>query len=97
MAWYVISYDLRREISSHDYQLLYQALSSAVEYCWPLESIWIVETELKPSEIITRLMSANILDDNDGIVVLEITGVGNYRRVVNKQTADWLDTHLTRL
>jgi hypothetical protein len=96
MAWYVISYDLRREISSHDYKLLYQALSSAVDYCWPLESIWIVETALKPSEIITRLMSANILDDNDGIVVLEITGVGNYRRVFNEQTANWLDTHLTR-
>lgn len=97
MAWYVVSYDLRRELSSRDWGLLYDALRSASDYCWPLQSIWIVETALKPSEVIRRLVAACVLDDNDGVIVLEITGVGDFRRVVNQQTADWLNTHLTFL
>lgn len=94
MAWYILSYDLRRELSSNDWKLLHDALKSASDYCWPLQSVWIVETPLKPSEVINRLMNASVLDDNDGIVVLELTGVGNFRRVVNQQCADWLQSHL---
>jgi hypothetical protein len=97
MAHYVVSYDLRRELTRQDYDALYKTLSSAVDYCWPLQSIWIVETALLPSQIIAVLLNAGILDDNDGVIVLEITGVGNYRRVVNHQTADWLDARLTKL
>ena len=96
MAWYVLSYDLRREISSADYQRLFDALRSAVDFCKPLQSVWIIETPLLPSDIITILVNTGILDDNDGIVVLEITGVGNYRRVINGEVADWLDSHLTK-
>lgn len=96
MAWYVVSYDLRREISSDDWRKLYAALKSAVDYCWPLESIWIIETPFKPSEVINILLGFGILDDNDGIIVLEITGVGNFRRVVNQETAAWLNSHLAR-
>lgn len=96
MAWYVVSYDLRRELSKNDYLRLYNALKTAVDFCWPLESIWIIETPLLPSEVINTLLGFNILDDNDGVVVLEITGVGNYRRVVNAQVAGWLEAHLTK-
>jgi hypothetical protein len=97
MAWYAVSYDLRREISKEDHDALYVALKSAVDYCWPLESFWIIETPLKPSEVMNVLIGHGILDDNDGIVVLEITGVGNFRRVVNEQTAEWMRNHITRL
>lgn len=97
MAWYALSYDLRREINSEDWKQLYEALKTSVDYCWPLQSFWIIETPLKPSEIITVLLGFGILDDNDGIVVLEITGVGDFRRVVNEQTAEWLRTHIKRL
>ena len=95
MGWYALSYDLRREISNEDYLALYNALKGAVDYCWPLESVWIIETPLNPSQIIETLLGFGILDDNDGIVVLEITGVGNFRRVVNQDTAAWLNSHLT--
>lgn len=96
MAWYVVSYDLRREVSRRDWYNLYSALKGAVDYCWPLESIWIIETPRKPSEVINILVSTGILDDNDGILVLEITGVGNYRRVINQDVAQWLDGHLDK-
>ncbi|MBO6864071.1 MAG: hypothetical protein JJ878_15645 [Alphaproteobacteria bacterium] len=97
MAWYVVSYDLRREISSEDYRALYDTLSGAVDFCWPLESVWIVETPRKPSEVIDILVRAGILDDNDGIIVLEITGYGDFRRVKDAQTAEWLNSHITRV
>jgi len=96
LSWYVVSYDLRREVSSEDYKKLYSTLSGAVDFCWPLESIWIIETPRKPSEVIEILMSAAILDDDDGIIVLEITGIGNFRRVKDAQTAQWLNSHITR-
>jgi hypothetical protein len=32
------------------------------------------------------------IDDDDGIVVLEITGVGDFRRVRDQEIADWLNT-----
>jgi uncharacterized protein YutE (UPF0331/DUF86 family) len=96
MAWYVVSYDLRRELTAADYLRLFDRLQTAVDYCKPLQSIWIIETPRAPSEIINILQSAGVLDDNDGIIVLEITGVGNYRRVINHEVADWLDAHLTK-
>lgn len=96
MTWYVVSYDLRRELSRQDWSILHDALKSAVDYCWPLQSVWIIETPRKPSEVIAILLTVGVLDDNDGIIVLEITGVGNYRRVVNQQVANWLDSHLIK-
>ena len=97
MAWYVVSYDLRREINTADYKRLYEVLSGAVDFCWPLESVWIVETPRAPSEVINILVGSEILDDNDGIIVLEITGKGDFRRVKDKTTANWLNTHITRV
>lgn len=96
MAWYVVSYDLRRELSAADYARLFDTLRSAVDFCKPLQSIWIIETPLAPSEVISILYNAGVLDDNDGIIVLEITGVGSFRRVINQEVADWLNTHLTK-
>ena len=95
MSWYVLSYDLRRELSSEDWTKLHASLKTAVDYCWPLQSVWVIETPRKPSEIINILLSVGVLDDNDGIVVLEVTGIGNYRRVVNQEAANWLDNHIT--
>jgi hypothetical protein len=97
LAWYALSYDLRRELSVEDWKRLHAALKHSVDYCWPLQSMWIIETPRKPSEIIQILLNAGVLDDNDGVIVLEITGVGDYRRVHDHQTADWLDSHLRKL
>lgn len=96
MAWYVVSYDLRREMSREGYDRLYLALKSAADFCWPLESLWIVETPLAPSAVIAALLRVGALDDNDGIVVLEITGKGDFRRVVNQEVVDWLNRKVTR-
>lgn len=96
MAWYVVSYDLRREVTSEDYTRMHEALRTAADFCWPLESFWIIESDRTPSGVIQVLLDRSVLDDNDGVVVLEITGVGDFRRVVNQQTAHWLNARITR-
>jgi len=97
LSWFVVTYDLRQEITATDYNRLYKVLAGAVEFCWPLESVWIIETPRKPSEVISILKDSSILDDNDGIIVLEITGVGDFERVRNTETANWLREHITRV
>jgi hypothetical protein len=95
MAWYVVSYDLRREVTSEDYELMHAALKTAADFCWPLESFWVIETPRTPTQVIEFLLAHGGLDDNDGVVVLEITGFGAFRRVANQATADWLTQRIT--
>ncbi len=97
MTWYAVSYDLRKEYKSEAWERVGNALRTATDWCTPLYSFWIVETGLTPSAIISTLLNSGTIDDNDGIVVLEITGNGNYRRVADEAAADWLDGHITRL
>lgn len=96
MAWYVVSYDLRRETSVEDYQRVHDALRTAVSYCSPLLSFWIIQTPLSPHGVIEELLRMGAIDDNDGIVVLEITGIGDFRRLEHQEAIAWLNTHLTR-
>lgn len=96
MSWYAVSYDLRKEYSAEAWKRVGDALRTALDWCTPLYSFWIVQTSLSPSGVISTLLEVGAIDDNDGVVVLEITGVGNYRRVADAEVANWLDTHLTR-
>lgn len=96
MAWYAVSYDLRKEYTSEAWERVGNALRTALDWCTPLYSFWIVQTELAPSAVISVLLNSGAIDDNDGIIVLEITGVGNYRRVADQTVANWLDGHLTK-
>ena len=95
MAWYAVSYDLRKEFSSEAWARIGDALRTAYDWCTPLYSFWIVQSGLPPSAIINGLLNSGAIDDNDGIIVLEITGKGNYRRVTDQVAANWLNSHLT--
>jgi hypothetical protein len=96
MAWYVVSYDLRREVTQADWYRLYTTLQGAVDFCWPLQSFWIIETPRTPRGVIEVLVANGAIDGDDGVVVLEITGVGDFRMVKSKETADWLNQKITR-
>lgn len=96
MAWYVVSYDLRTEQTVDSYNRMFDALQTAADWCRPLFSFWIIETPRPPSEIISILRNVGALDDNDGIVVLEITGVGDFRRVIGSEVATWLNQRIVR-
>lgn len=96
MAWYAVSYDLRKEFSPEAWERIGKALRSAFDWCTPLYSFWIIKTGLAPSGVINTLLHIGAIDDNDGIVVLEITGKGDFRRVKDQDCVDWLNGHLTR-
>lgn len=95
MTWYAVNYDLRKEYESEAWERLGNALRTAFDWCTPLYSFWIIETGLAPSGVINTLLNVGAIDDNDGIVVLEITGKGDFRRVKDQKCADWLNSHLT--
>lgn len=96
MAWYVVSYDLRKNIERADYERVHAALRTAMDFCWPLLSFWIIETHLSPRGVIQKLLDIGAIDDNDGIVVLEVTGVGDFRRLDSQDAINWLNNKLTR-
>ena len=96
MKWYVVSYDLRTNTEREDYVRIHNALRTGMDFCWPLLSFWIIQTPLSPRGVINALLDARAIDDNDGIVVLEITGVGDFRRLESQDAIDWLNTRLTR-
>lgn len=96
MAWYVVSYDLRKDTSLEAYNRVFAALKTATDWCRPLLSFWIIETPRPPSEVIAVLRDVRAIDEDDGIVVLEITGVGDFRRVADAEVAAWLNQRLTR-
>lgn len=97
MTWYVVSYDLRREVTSADYERMFSALKSATDWCRALFSFWIIETPRTPTEVIHILRTVGALDENDGVVVLEITGRGDFRRVLDQDVVNWLTQRITRV
>ncbi len=97
MAWYVVSYDLRHKVTAESYDRVFAALKSATDWCRPLFSFWIIETPRSPSGIISGLRNVGAIDEHDGIVVLEITGLGDFRRVLDEDVAAWLNKRITRV
>lgn len=89
MPWYVVSYDLRGNESQEAYERIGAALQSATDWCKPLFSHWIVHTTLGATEIMNRLFSSGAIDDDDGVVVLETTMRGQYRRI-GSPAVEWL-------
>lgn len=96
LRYYVVSYDLRGEVGPQDYIRLSDALRTAPEFCRALLSFWIVGTSLSPSEIVTNLRAGLFVDPTDGIVVLEITGRGDYFGIAHPAALQWLQARITR-
>lgn len=96
MRLYVVSYDLRDNETMDAYDRIFRALQTAADWCRPLFSFWIIETPRTPREVISFLRNVGAIDENDGIVVLEITGLGDYRRVIDADVAAWLNQRITR-
>jgi len=89
MGWYVVSYDLRGNESREAYERIGAALSSAADWCKPLFSHWIIQTTLTPTQILDILFRAGAIDDDDGLVVLETTMRGQFRRI-ESPALEWL-------
>ncbi|MBX9864663.1 MAG: hypothetical protein K2Y42_18140 [Hyphomicrobium sp.] len=97
MHRYVVSYDLRDDETIDAYDRIFAALQTAADWCRPLFSFWIIETPRTPTEVIAYLREVGAIDENDGIVVLEITNVGAYRRVIDADVAAWLNARIVEV
>jgi hypothetical protein len=95
IRYYVVSYDLRQPVGAQDYILLANALRTAPDFCRALYSFWIVGTNLSPGKIIDNLVIANLIQPRDSIIVLEITGKGDFFGAQPTEIADWLRNKLT--
>jgi hypothetical protein len=97
MAWYVVSYDLRKDTSKAAYDRIEAALRTATDWCKPLFSHWIIETKLTPRQIITELLRVGAIDDDDGIVILQTDLSGDFRRVsAAKNVVEWMRARINR-
>ncbi len=94
MPWYVVSYDLRGNESEEAYKRIGDALSSASDWCKPLFSHWIIESPFTASQVLERLFRAGAIDDDDGLVVLETTMRGQFRRI-QSPALEWLRERVT--
>lgn len=94
MGVYLVSYDLRKERSAEDYARIHGILRTAGTFCWALHSVWIIETPLQPSGVIEVLVKSGAVDDNDGLLVVEMTGRASWRRVASPEIAQWLEANL---
>jgi|CXWL01.1.fsa_nt_gi hypothetical protein len=101
MGLYVVSYDLRGvHRPAEDYARIFEYLKSSGTWCRPLDSFWLVKTTDTPQQVIDKAYAAGVVAENDGLVVLELTGKGAWRRVDDGRpyydAADWLTDYITR-
>lgn len=74
----LITYDLKQP--DRNYEALYESIKRCGDTWWHyLDSIWLVKTELAPSQCFDRIRPN--IDDNDSLFIVEITG---------KQRQGWL-------
>lgn len=86
---YLITYDINSTIK--DYSELYDAIKEiSIDYQHPLESVWLVNTNLD------RIQVFNALHDKmarqDYLLILEVCG--EYYGWLNKSVWDWLKLKL---
>lgn len=86
MAVWMVNYDLRAP--GQNYEPLYAALKS-VPYAHVLDSFWLIEADGPASRI--RDLLKNIMDKNDGLVVIEFTPPADWALSgINQPSTDWI-------
>lgn len=68
MNIFIISYDLK--VPGRDYASLYNEIKKLGDWQHPLESTWVVESNLDENQIYDRLKPT--LDDNDLLLILKV-------------------------
>lgn len=71
MKTYLISYDLVRPESSPEYVRLINAIKSYSYWAKPLESLWLVKTDVSAMQLINYLRT--FISVADHILVIEVT------------------------
>lgn len=91
MTYHMVTYDLRKEMTSEGYKKLYETLQSFDDWAWVLESVWIIAGS-SSSSVYNKI--APCLDENDGLIVAELTGSLCFDKP-DKGTDAWLTGRFT--
>lgn len=92
MAIKLITYDLNKE--GQDYSSLYEEIKSIGECINPLDSVWLVQTEISSSLIRDRLKK--VADKNDYFIVVPYATNSNSERAawLKNEHIKWIQDHL---
>lgn len=86
MAVHVISYDLNK---IKNYQRLEEFIDGiSGVWCRPVESTWYVHSNYSTIQIRDHLAKA--IDQDDVVIVSEVTGVTAWTPALSKEAAEWL-------
>lgn len=85
MATHLIGYDLNRE---KNYQDLIEAIKGLGSWWHHLESTWIVRSPLTAKEVRDKLRPH--LDEDDELLVVDVTGRARAWTGFNRRGSDWL-------
>ena len=88
MAYYLVSYDLRKP--GRDYEELYAAIKSHTKWARVLESLWAISTNNSAVQIRDEL--SQHVDSNDGLFIIETGSSGAWRHVLCE--SQWLKDNL---
>lgn len=92
MKTILIAYDLNA--SGQDYAELHDAIRELARGWWHhLDSLWLIKTELRPVEV-RDLLKVKI-DENDELLVIDVTGRPRAWRGFNERGSKWLHETFT--
>lgn len=90
MNTHLVSYDLRQP--GRNYDSLHEHLKAYGTWAKPLESLWLIKTELDADSV---LQAAKLhVDLNDELLVIDVTGDGAAWRGLDKKVSDWIQNNL---
>ena len=92
MAIKLVTYDLNKQ--GQDYKDLYREIKSIGPCINPLDSVWLIKTELTCLEIKKKLRS--VMDTNDHIIVVPYANDKNGERSSNlkKEFVNWIQANI---
>lgn len=91
MAVYMISYDIKVK-DNFEYKPLYEAIKGISGYwCWPLESVWFVDTtRLDANDIMKRLRPFLTIRDKGGDTIIIRRCLKEGDGVYSKEAINWI-------
>ncbi len=98
MALYAISYDLvGRNRPPEDYFRIATTIVELGSSCSPTDSFWLLETVKTRDQVADALFASRGVGASDHLVIVELTGRGDYYGGPRRDSAVWLDNHMVRV
>jgi len=92
MKTYLIAYDINSPKTDEVYQRVSDYIKSYGNWAKPLESLWLIKTDRDLSIVRDQLL--NLCDQNDEILVVDITGDGWATFGIDSEVTDWMKNKL---